>query len=209
MSDVPAPPGPPPPASGVPGAYPVGVAFDRSLEVARWRPLVNWLLGIPQLIIAQVLGYVANVLWFLSFFTVLFAKKNPFLGFQRMVLRYRWRTITYVAFMREEYPPFDFDTSDRGGEPDAASLTVADPGEMNRWLVLVKWILVIPHVVVLVFLGIGAAIVWLIAFFAVLFTGKWPQGMRDFVVGVSRWGNRVGAYMMFLTDEYPPFRLDP
>ncbi len=210
MSDVPAPPPPAPPGPGAaPSGYPVDVGFERGLEVARWRPLVNWLLAIPHLIVAQLLTYVAYFLWLLSFFAVLFTRKNPFVGFQAMTLRYRWRTLSYAGFMRDEYPPFDFGTGLAGGEPDAASLTVADPGEMNRWLVLVKWLLVIPHVVVLFFLGIAAAVVWLVAFFAVLFTGAWPRGMRDFVVGVNRWSNRVMAYFMFLTDEYPPFRLDP
>ncbi len=224
MSDVPAPPSPPPPGAPPPqaappppppgavppgGSYPVSVGFDRDLEVARWRPLINWLLAFPHWVVAYFLRIVQGALWVISFFTILFAKRNPFVGFQTMVLRYQWRLLTYVAFMRNEYPPFDFSTDAMGGEPDPATLTVADPGEMNRWLVLVKWLLVIPHVIVLAILAIAAFVVWIIAFFAVLITGKWPEGLRRFVVGVSRWSIRVNAYFLFLTDEYPPFRLDP
>ncbi|HEX6116566.1 MAG TPA: DUF4389 domain-containing protein [Solirubrobacterales bacterium] len=80
--------------------------------------------------------------------------------------------------------------------------------EYNRWLPLVKWLLAIPHYFVLAFLGIGAAVVLIIAFFAVLFTGSWPRGMFDYVVGVQRWVFRVNAYVLLMVDEYPPFGLD-
>ena len=80
--------------------------------------------------------------------------------------------------------------------------------EYNRFLPLVKWLLAFPHYIVLVVLGIGALFVHLIAFFAVLFTGRYPRGMCDYVVGVHRWGWRVGAYVLCSRDEYPPFTLD-
>jgi hypothetical protein len=79
--------------------------------------------------------------------------------------------------------------------------------EYHRLLPLVKWLLAFPHYVVLVFLAIGVAVVKLIAFFAVLFTGRYPEGMYDFVRGVIRWAARVAAYVYLLTDEYPPFSL--
>jgi hypothetical protein len=73
---------------------------------------------------------------------------------------------------------------------------------------LVKWLLVIPHIVVLVFLGIGAVVVIVIAWFAILFTGRYPRPLFDYVVGVSRWALRVSAYStLLITDRYPPFRL--
>jgi hypothetical protein len=78
---------------------------------------------------------------------------------------------------------------------------------MNRWLVLIKWLLLVPHYIVLWLLGIATFVVVVIAFFAVLFTGRWPQGLRDFVVGYARWTTRVNAYFYFLTDAYPPFSL--
>ncbi len=83
-----------------------------------------------------------------------------------------------------------------------------DATRLNRWLPLVKWLLAIPHYIVLGFLGVAAFFVILIAWFAILFTGRYPRSMFDFVVGVLRWGLRVSAYAFLLTtDEYPPFRL--
>jgi hypothetical protein len=79
--------------------------------------------------------------------------------------------------------------------------------EYNRFLPLVKWLLALPHYLVLIVLGIGAAIVHVIAFFAVLITGRYPEGLWNYVVGVFRWGWRVGAYVFLLTDRYPPFTL--
>jgi hypothetical protein len=78
----------------------------------------------------------------------------------------------------------------------------------NRVTVGFRIILVIPHIIVLAVLVLAALVVWLICVFAVLFTGRWPEGMRRFVVGVMRWGTRVEAYLFLLTDEYPPFSLD-
>jgi hypothetical protein len=80
--------------------------------------------------------------------------------------------------------------------------------EYNRFLPLVKWLLAFPHYVVLLFLGIGALFAILIAFFAVIITGRFPRGLWDFVTGVHRWGLRVGAYVLLLTDQYPPFSLE-
>jgi Domain of unknown function (DUF4389) len=83
------------------------------------------------------------------------------------------------------------------------------PKELNRWLPLVKWLLAIPHFIVLVFLSIAAIVVVVIAWFAILFTGRYPRWAFDFVVGVLRWHNRVLGYALVLvTDRYPPFRLD-
>ena len=81
---------------------------------------------------------------------------------------------------------------------------------LNRWLPLVKWLLAIPHYIVLAFLYLAALVVVVIAWFAILFTGRYPRGLFDFLVGVGRWHNRVLAYALLLvTDQYPPFRLGP
>jgi hypothetical protein len=82
------------------------------------------------------------------------------------------------------------------------------PERMSRWLIFVKWLLVIPHFIVLWFLHIAAFFVTIVAWFAILFTGRYPQGMFRFVEGVLRWTNRASAYYLLMTDEYPPFRLE-
>jgi hypothetical protein len=111
--------------------------------------------------------------------------------------------------MREEYPPFDFssvnDADDPALPPDPARLGVAYPDELNRWLPLVKWLLIIPHLIVLFFLYIGVSLVMIFNFFAVLFTGRFPTGPFGFILGVARWSLRVQAYVGLMRDEYPPF----
>lgn len=208
---TPPPPEPPQPSGGGSGSsssYPVDLTFDRGLEVSRWRPLVNWLLAFPHWIVLYFLNLAANILAFLSLFVILFTGQNPFVGFQTMVLRYQWRVTSFVFFMRDEYPPFEFDTVARDPATDAARVDVEEPQELNRWLPLVKWFLAIPHLIVLAVLAIAVFFVWFIGFFAVLFTGKWPEGLRDFVVGFMRWATRVNAYgFLLLRDEYPPFTL--
>jgi hypothetical protein len=91
--------------------------------------------------------------------------------------------------------------------PYPAALEVSYPAELNRWLPLVKWLLVIPHFVVLTFVGIAAFFVGVYAFFAVLFTGRWPRGAFDFIVGTIRWFYRVAAYFHLMVDAYPPFSM--
>jgi hypothetical protein len=190
--------------------YPVQLDIDAPLKVANWRPLVHWLLAIPHMLVAQVLQSMAGVLAFISFFTILFTKQIPdgIYNFQVMALRYNWRTTSYFMYLREPYPPFEFEmtTADPGTDP--AIFSVEKPQEFNRWLPLVKWLLLIPHFFVLLFLILAQGLVLFLAFFVVLFTGAWPEGMRRFAIGVNRWGWRVSSYMYLLTDEYPPFSLD-
>ena len=199
-----------PPTEGITEAQPVRLELVAPLEVARWRPLVNWLLAIPQIIVVYVLQIALNVTVFISFFTVLFTKKIPrgMFDFMVMVLRYQWRVGTFYMFMREPYPPFDFEPGTQDQEDDPARFSIDYPEELNRWLPFVKWLLAIPHYFVLIFLFIGGFFAWIGAFFAVLFTGKYPQGIRDYMVGVARWCYRVQAYVSLMRDDYPPFSLD-
>ncbi len=88
-----------------------------------------------------------------------------------------------------------------------ADFEISYPEELNRWLPLVKWLLVIPHFIVLFFVGIGAFFVAIYAFFAVLFTGRWPRGAFDYMVGTFRWAYRVVAYYHLMVDPYPPFSM--
>ena len=190
--------------------YPVNVEFERGLDVPNWRPLVNWLLVIPHIIVLSVLQLVYGILAVVSFFTVLFTKRVPdgIFGVQAMIDRYSWRVTTFHLFMGDEYPPFSFATTAADDGIYPARYSIEDPGEMNRWLPLIKWLLVIPHYIVLLFLFIGVAVVALISFFVVLFTGKYAEGMRNYIIGAERWALRVSAYATYRTDVYPPFRLN-
>jgi hypothetical protein len=153
---------------------------------------------------------VSRVIWLVSFFTVLFTKDIPdgLFNFQVMANRYSLRVGTFALFMRNEYPPFEFEMTPADPGDDPARYSVVKPTEFNRWLPLVKWLLAIPHYLILALLFLGVFFVVIISFFAVLFTGTWPEGLRAYVVGVMRWQNRVTAYFMLLVDEYPPFSLE-
>jgi hypothetical protein len=121
------------------------------------------------------------------------------------LLRFTNRVGVYLALMDDRYPSTDEGQSVRLELPYPGS-----PATVSRGLPLVKWLLAIPHYIVLIALYIAAVVLIVIAWFAILFTGRYPRGMFDFVEGVIRWHNRVAAYAFVLvTDEYPPFRLSP
>jgi uncharacterized protein DUF4389 len=191
--------------------YPVTLELDASLEVARWRPLVHWLLSIPHYVVLYFLQIALNVVTLIAWFVILFTGNIPrgMFDFMVSVHRYQWRFSSYLLWLREPYPPFELTgpSLDPGTDPPTR-FTVEYPARLSRLLIFVKWLLAVPHYVVLIFLVIGAAIAQLVAFFAVLITGRWPEGLRDFIVGVHRWAYRVQAYVYLLTDVYPPFRLD-
>jgi hypothetical protein len=138
---------------------------------------------------------------------ILFRQKYPrwWFDWNLNLLRFTNRVGAYLSLMDDRYPSTD--------EEQYVHLDIAYPdarGELNRWLPLVKWLLAIPHYVVLFFLWIGAVVAVIVAWFAILFTGRYPRGLFDFVEGVIRWHNRVVGYAFILaTDRYPPFRLSP
>ena len=119
--------------------------------------------------------------------------------------RFGSRVFVFLALMDDTYPSTD--------EYQAVHLDYAYPDvarDLTRWKPLVKWFLAIPHYVILFFLAIGAFVAIVIAWFAILFTGRYPRGLFTYVEGVQRWGSRVFAYAgLMVTDEYPPFRLEP
>ena len=120
------------------------------------------------------------------------------------LLRFQNRVGVYVALMDDRYPSTDEEQSVRLDVP------YPDVARLNRGLPLVKWLLAIPHYIVLAFLTLGALVAIVIAWFAVLFTGRFPRGLFNYLVGVGRWSNRVTAYAFILvTDDYPPFQLRP
>jgi Domain of unknown function (DUF4389) len=136
---------------------------------------------------------------------ILFRRKYPrwWFDWNLELQRFTSRVVVYLALMDDRYPSTD--------EQQAVHLDYRYPDasrELNRWLPLVKWLLVIPHLIVLAFLWAAAVVVVIIAWFAILFTGRYPRGMFDFVEGVLRWGQRVIAYgFLLVTDKYPPFSL--
>jgi uncharacterized protein DUF4389 len=136
---------------------------------------------------------------------ILFRQKYPrwWFDWNLQLLRFSNRVTAYLALLDDRYPSTD--------EEQAVHLDFPYPDarQLNRWLPLVKWLLAIPHYILLFFLTIGAVVVVIIAWFAILFTGRYPRGLFDFVVGVIRWSNRVTGYAFVLvTDQYPPFSLE-
>jgi Domain of unknown function (DUF4389) len=138
---------------------------------------------------------------------ILFRKKYPrwWFDWNRELTRFVMRVHTYYTLMHDDYPSTD--------EQQWVRLEIAYPNvetDLARGMPLVKWLLAIPHYVVLLFLGIAAFFCVIAAWFAILFTGRYPRSLFDFVLGVQRWALRVAAYAFLLvTDEYPPFSLQP
>jgi hypothetical protein len=138
---------------------------------------------------------------------ILFRQKFPrwWFDWNLELTRFSSRVTVYAALLDDRYPSTD--------EQQSLHLDIEYPDvprDLNRWLPLVKWFLAIPHYVVLAFLFLGAFFSVVIAWFAILFTGRYPRGLFDYVVGVGRWGLRVTAYAFLLTtDRYPPFSLQP
>jgi hypothetical protein len=148
-----------------------------------------------------------GLLFFGPLLMILFRQKYPrwWFDWNLELLRFSNRVGIYLGLMDDRYPATD--------EHQSVHLDIDYPDvprDLNRWLPLVKWFLAIPHYVVLLFLYIAALVVVVIAWFALLFTGRYPRGLFYFVEGVIRWHNRVVGYALLLvTDRYPPFRLVP
>ena len=193
------------------GAYPLQLDLSGPLTIERWRVVGNLILVIPHLIIAWALQSLLEALAVVAFITILFTGNIPrgLFKFMAMILRYTWRVTTYLLFMRESYPEFAFTPSELDPGTDQATFSIPYPDRLSRGLIFIKWLLVIPNLLVLCFVALAAAVELIIAWFAVLITGEWPEGMRRFVVGTIRWGTRVRAYLYLMTDEYPPFTTQP
>jgi hypothetical protein len=193
-------------------SYPVAVTFAPPAELTRWKPFVQWALVLPHLVVLGVLGIGSVAVSFVSWLVIVFTGSLPanLAAFQQLYLRYANRTMAYAAFLHEGYPPFGFDLSgtDPGDDPGVRTDIASTLDHRNRVTVALRFLLAIPHTFVLAILEwvlFGALVV---AAFVVAATGAWPASLRGFAEGVIRWNARVGGYVLFLTDEYPPFSLD-
>jgi hypothetical protein len=206
------------PAAGA-AVQPVRLTATRDPGLSRWLWLVKWLLAVPHYIVLAFLWVAFVVVGVVAFFAILFTGRypRPLFDFTTGVLRWSWRVAyyTYGALGTDRYPPFTL--AEVADYP--THLDVAYPEQLSRGLVLVKWwLLAIPHYLVLGVVGGGLHVGWtsggliaLLTFFAgvaLLFTGVYPRGIFDLVMGLNRWVLRVAAYAALLTDVYPPFRLD-
>jgi hypothetical protein len=206
-------------------AYPVQLEIaypDRQLN--RLTTAFRVIVAIPILIVASSIGgrqeaYGAGdhswtigagaggLLFVAPLVMIVFRQKYPrwWFDWNRELLRFSTRIGAYLALMDDRYPSTD--------EQQAVALDFPHPDaarDLNRWLPLVKWLLAIPHYILLAFLWIAAIVAVIVAWFAILFTGRYPRGLFDFVLGVFRWTSRVIAYAFLLvTDRYPPFQLAP
>ena len=186
-------------------SYPVQFSVDYpDRPLSRVSTFFRLLLAIPILLIFFLVGEAVILSTLLM---VLFRRKYPkwWFDWNLELLKFESRIDAYILLLRDEYPSTD--------EEQAVHLEIPYPDasqELNRWLPLVKWLLAVPHYIVLFFLIIIALIVAIISWFAILFTGRYPVSLFNFEVGVLRWSIRVFAYaFMLVTDRYPPFRLGP
>ncbi len=200
--------------------YPVSLNVDYPEQLNRLTTFFRFILVIPIIIIlAMLIGgqgdsdasekvrflFAGGFIFGPTFLMILFRQKYPKWWFDWNVAltKFAFRIVAYMVFLRDEYPSTD--------EEQALHIKIAYPNakkDLKRGMPLVKWLLAFPHYVVLASLAIAAVFCILVAWFAVLFTGKYPKGLFDFVVGVLRRDLRVDAYVFLLTtDEYPPFTL--
>jgi hypothetical protein len=211
-----------------PSPYPLRLTGDLAPRLSRGLWLVKWLLSIPHFIVLFFLWIAFVVVSVVVFFAILFTGRYPraLFAFTVGVLRWSWRVgfYSYSALGTDRYPPFTLeDVSDY-----PARLEVEYPEALSRKLVLVKWwLLALPQYLVVAVFATGAwatgtgrggpwawgsgGLIGLLVLFAgvtLLFTGRYPKSLYDFVLGMNRWVFRVIAYAALMTDSYPPFRLD-
>jgi len=218
--DEPMAPYPSAPIAPKPASYPLTFTVeypDRPLD--RLSSFFRWLWLIPIGIIAALIGTgnisvegtnyswswaVGGVLFLPVLLMIVVRQKYPrwWFDWNLSLSRFLARVGAYALLLRDEYPSTD--------EEQAVHLDFAYPDvkQLNRILPIFKWLLAIPHWFVLCFLWIGVVVCVIIAWFAILFTGRYPRGLFDYVVGVYRWSLRVEAYaLLLITDQYPPFTL--
>jgi hypothetical protein len=185
-------------------AYPLVFDVEYPERLSRLLIFVKWLLALPHWIILYGLGVLVGAITFVAWFAILFTGRYPRELFDLVVKSWRWQAnvAAYVGLMRDEYPPFSWE---EGRYP--VRFQVEYPERLSRLLIFVKWLLALPHYIVLFLLGLVAYLAWIVAWWAILITGRFPRALFDFLVGLGRWNWRVQAYTNLLRDEYPPFSL--
>ena len=153
---------------------------------------------------AGALGAVAGVVALIAWFAILFTGRDPegLWNLAAYYLRWRVRAVAYVALLRDEYPPFG-----EGAYPAGVELSPPE-APRDRLTVAFRLLLAVPHLLAVWVLGLAWGLATVVAWFAILLTGRYPEGLYRFAVGVLRWNTRVEAYLLLLDDEYPPFSLD-
>jgi hypothetical protein len=191
-----------------PAQYPAQLSVDYpDRQLDRLSSALRILYVIPiGIVAAGITNSVNGILFLPVLLLILFRQKYPrwWYDWHLNMTRFSTRIGAYALLLRDEYPSTD--------DEQAVHLEIRYPdveADLNRYLPIVKWALAIPHYVVLAFLLIGVVVAWVIAWFSILFTGRYPRGIFDYMVGVQRWSLRVQAYAWLMTtDKYPPFSLN-
>ena len=188
--------------------YPASVIVDAPDRVANWRPLVHWILLVPHQVIQMVFVTVAWLLSVLTWIVIFLTGKLPagIANFQVMYVRHYHRVLSYLHIIHEQYPKFEFSSAaeDPGGSPVAVNIE-AQLENRNRLTSLFRVIYGLPQIVFVIVYSYLVAAVVTIAYVIILFTGRWPTGMRNFVIGFYRAHTRYLSYIHALNDKYPPF----
>ena len=192
--------------STVETTYPLRFDVEYPERLSRLLIFFKGLLAIPHWIILYALMAVAQAITVIAWFAILFTGRYPKGLFDFVVGINRWQNNVdaYVLLLRDEYPPFSLSA---GQYP--VTFDIEHPERLSRLLIFVKWLLLIPHLIVILFLGIVYMVTLVIAWFAILFTARYPEGLFRYAVGILRWGARINAYYMLMRDDYPPFSLAP
>ncbi len=193
------------PGDGPPSPdYPARLEIDRQERYSRLLPFVKWLLAFPHYIVLFFLYIGAFFAGIGAFFAVLFTGKYPpgIFNLIEGTLRWSYRVNAYALLLTDAYPPFSL-----AEEPDyGVRMEIRRPERIANWRPLVQWLLVIPYYLLAQILAtIWIYLIVVISFFAILFTGKYPQALFEFALVAQRWNLRAGAYAFFMTDRYPPF----